>query len=76
MYKKASHKDQFHQQLQSFFHNWELSGSTQEMKRIGENMLRTVLGRKFIKSKISFNEVWQALKKEKRGTFKTDAEPL
>lgn len=39
-------------------------------------MLRTVLGRKFIKSKISFNEVWQALKKEKRGTFKTDAEPL
>ena len=76
LYNKASHKDQFHQRLQSFFHNWELSGSTQEMKRIGENMLRTVLGRKFIKSKISFNEVWQALKKEKRGTFKTDAEPL
>ena len=76
LYNKASHKDQFHQQLQSFFHNWELSGSTQEMKRIGENMLRTVLGRKFIKSKISFNEVWQALKKEKRGTFKTDADPL
>ncbi len=76
LYKKAPNKDQFYQQLQDFFRNCELSGSTKEIRWIGENMLRTVLGRAFIKSSISFDEVWQTLKKEKTGTFKTDAETL
>lgn len=76
MYKKAPNKDQFHQQLQAFFRTVEQSGSTQEIRRISENMLRTVLGRAFIKSSIPFDEVWQTLQKEKRETFKTDAEPL
>ena len=39
-------------------------------------MLRTVLGRAFIKSSISFGEVWQTLQSEKMGIFKTDAESL
>lgn len=76
LYKKAPNKDRFHQRLQGIFRSWEQSDSTKEIRWIGENMLRTVLGRAFIKSSISFDEVWQTLQREKIGTFKTDAESL
>lgn len=76
LYKKAPNKDRFHQQLQGVFRSWEQSDSTKEIRWIGENILRTVLGRAFIKSSISFDEVWQTLQREKIGTFKTDAESL
>ena len=75
-YKISFHKDRFHQQLQHFFTLWKIFGPTEEIRWIGENMLRTVLGRAFIKSSISFDEVWQTLQREKIGTFKTDAESL